>query len=171
MRKIRFAVLAAAVTLPLLLWPASQGFGLGEFQKPGIPQGAKVQGPAGKGTITYIVNQNTSPVATIEFHGQCTIGNGSNAVTKQIDTQKLDVSLITDPNAFATGTAKAIAAAVESFFTDNPIAVVPLNSCWPGAFGVFVQAVNSDGTKTTVPSTPFNIYVWTGDSTLKGVFH
>jgi hypothetical protein len=173
MRKITFTVLSIVTAVPLLLWLSGDGFGGAAFQKPGIPQGAKVQGPAAKGAITLIVSYpgTTTPWATVEFHGQCTIGDGKNAVTQQLDTPKLDVTQITDYNFIAAATPQAIADSVENFFTDNSTVVNPAHICWSNAFAVYVQAVNGAGTKTAVPGTTPTTYIWTGDSTLKGVNH
>lgn len=148
----------------VFLWIAGQVFGFGvSFDKPGIPQGSHTQGPSGKGTITYVVNQSATPWATIEFHGQC---NG-----KAVDTGKLDVTPITNYNNFANATAQAIADSVDNFFTDNPVVVAPFQACYNNSiFGVYVTAVDGAGSKTAVPNPPSTtIYIWTGGAAIKGV--
>lgn len=174
MKKITFTVLSIVIALPLLLWLGGQGFGYGPgFGKPAVPQGSKVKGPTATGMIAYIVNPpggSVQPWATVEFQGQCTVGDGSKAVTYQIAIGPLDVTQITDYASFAAGSAQSIADAVDNFFTDK---VTPPQTCWPGAFGVYVQSVYGAGMKTASPPPPATptVYNWTGNVGLKGVFH
>jgi hypothetical protein len=176
MKKITVATVSAVIALPILLWLGGQGFGYGPgFQKPPVPLGSKIRGPGATGMITYIVSPPggiVQPWATVEFHGQCTVGHGGKAVTYPLDTPKFDFTQQTqDYDHFAAATAQAIADAVDSFFTDDPVAAGLAQNCWPGAFGVFVQNISGAGTKVPVGTPPTAIYTWTGDATLKGVFH
>ncbi len=164
MSKKSIILTGAMLVVPVLLWLAGQGFGYGPgFDKPSVPGGAKVQGPAAKGMIMYKVNAALQ-TATIEFHGECTVGKGRDAITHTINTQTADVSLVTDENAFLTGTAQDIAQSVEGFFITQSAILDPLKQCWPNAFGVYVQAINGAGAKDNTGSE------WAGEATLKGVF-
>lgn len=142
------------LSVSTLLWVAGQVFGYGvNFDKPGIPQGAHLVGPAAKGTITYTVNPAATPPATIQFTGRCR----STSVT----TGPIDITSSTNAAAFATATEKAIADWLEGFFLDIPAAFEPFRVCYPTLFGIYVTAINKSLTKT--PN------VWVGEATIQGV--
>jgi hypothetical protein len=163
MNKNLFA-LAGTLAVLAVLWISGQVLGYGtSFDKPSVPAGAKVQGPSAKGLIMYKV-QPITQTATIEFHGQCTVGQGKSAITYNVDTQTLDVTLITNVNGFVAATPAQIADSVEGFF-NTQILNASLKQCWPNAFGVYVQAVNGAGSFKDNTNTE-----WDGDATLKGVF-
>lgn len=155
MRRTAIAVVGIMLAIPVVLGLGGHVFGYGvSFDKPGVPQGAHLEGPAGKGTITFTVNPSSNPVATIQFDGRC--GNSP------VNTSPIDVSQVTNVAAFASATDKAIADSLEGFFTDNPAAVAPFQNCYNhAAIGIYVTAVNKSLSKTSS--------VWVGEATVQGV--
>ncbi len=145
------------LAIPAVLWLAGQAFGFGRsFDKPGVPQGAHLQGPAGKGTLTLTVN---GAISMISFEGRC--GN------IPVSTGPIDVSVINDEAAFLTATEKAVADSLEGWFLDVPSAVTPFQDCYNhSAIGIYVTAVNKSLSKT---STGLGSAVWVGEATLQGV--
>ena len=145
------------LAIPAVLWLAGQAFGFGgSFDKPGVPQGAHLQGPAGKGTLTLTV---TGALSTISFEGRC--GN------MPVSTGPIDVSVINDEAAFLTATEKAVADSVEGWFVDVSSAVTPFQACYNhGAIGIYVTAINKSLSKT---STGPGSAVWVGEATIQGV--
>lgn len=155
MRRTSNAVVSIMLAVPVMLWLGGQVFGYGvSFDKPGIPQGAKTQGPAGKGTITYAVN---NPVATMKFVGTC----GNNAVS----TGSIDVSALTDFTGFATATDKAVENSIEGWFMSSlqfPAAVAAFQACYNStAIGLYMTAVNKSVFK--------DANTWVGEVTVQGV--
>ena len=145
--KVAGMMLGAAAILLL----AGQAMPFGGFSKPPVPPGAHLQGPAGKGTITYLVS---SGVATIQFDGTCN--------NQAVKTNPLDVSAITSFSAFPEATAQAVANTIEGFFTDNPVALDPFQVCYNHtALGIYVTAVNKSVLK--------NNTMWVGEVTVQGV--
>lgn len=140
------------LAIPAVLWLAGPAFGFGgRFDKPGVPQGSHLQGPASKGTVTYTVN---GTAATISFEGRC--GN------MPVSTGPIDVTQITDAAAFATATEKAVADSLEGWFLDIPSVVTPFQGCYNhSAIGIYITAINKSLTKTST--------VWVGEATLQGV--
>lgn len=155
----RMAIAGASVMLavPAVLWLATQVFGYGAgFDKPALPQGAHLEGPAGKGTVTYTV---TGSVSTISFEGRC--GNNS------VSTGQIDVSVITDETAFLTATDKQVADQVEGWYLDSPLAVSPFQACYNNAaIGIYVTAINKSLSKASTGGTSA---VWVGEATIQGV--
>lgn len=141
------------LAIPAVLWLAGQAFGFGgRFDKPALPQGAHLQGPAGKGIVTYTVI--TGGLSTISFEGRC--GN------IQVNTGPIDVTQITDAAAFAAATDKAVADSLEGWFLDLPSVVTPFQGCYNhSAIGIYITAINKSLTKTNT--------VWVGEATLQGV--
>ena len=140
------------LAIPVVLWLTGQAFGFGRsFDKPGVPQGAHLQGPAGKGTLTLTVN---GALSMISFEGRC--GN------MPVSTGPIDVTLVTDGTAFSTATEKAIADSLEGWFLDISSAVTPFQDCYNhSAIGIYVTAINKSLSKTTS--------VWVGEATIQGV--
>lgn len=148
---------SVVLVLPAALWMAGYAFGFGQsFNKPEVPQGAHLQGPAGKGTITYTVNPSLTPMATIQFEGRC--GNTGNV----INTGPIDVTPVTNVAMFPTATEKEVADSLEGYFTSNSAAVAAFQSCYSHtAFGLYITAVNRSLTKTAT--------LWVGEVTIQGV--
>ncbi len=142
------------LAIPAVLWLGGQAFGFGRsFDKPALPQGAHLMGPAAKGTMTYTISNNGT-LATISFEGRC--GN------VPVSTSPIDVTLLTDATVFATGTEKAIADSLEGWFLDISSVVGPFQGCYNNsAIGIYITAVNKSLAKTTT--------MWVGEATLQGV--
>ena len=142
------------LAIPAVLWLAGQAFGFGRsFDKPALPQGAHLQGPAGKGTMTYTINNNGT-LATISFEGRCG--------TMPVNTGPIDVTQLTDATVFATATEKAIADSLEGWFLDISSVVGPFQGCYNhSAIGIYVTAINKSLAKTST--------VWVGEATVQGV--
>jgi hypothetical protein len=157
----RNSIFAIAMALAVALVGAGQPFGLGTslgfigpgFDKPSIPAGARLVGPAGKGAITLTVIGGAS---TATFVGRC--GN------TPVDTGAIDVSIINNAAGFPTATEKAIADSVEGWYLT--VFAFPqlaaFTPCYGADFlGVYVTAVNKSISKTPT--------VWVGEATIQGV--
>ncbi len=140
------------LAIPAVLWLGGQAFGFGRsFDKPALPQGAHLMGPAGKGTVIYTINNGN--VATISFEGRC--GN------MPVSTSPIDVTQLTDATVFATATEKAVADSLEGWFLDIS-SVTAFQGCYNNsAIGIYITAINKSVTKTST--------MWVGEATIQGV--
>ena len=140
------------LAIPAVLWLGGQAFGFGKsFDKPGVPQGAHLQGPSTKGTVTYTV---ISGMSTVSFEGECK--------NIPVSTGKIDVTQLTDPAAFEKATGKAIADSLEGWFLGTSSAVTPFQACYNhSAIGIYITAINKSLSKTDT--------VWVGEATIQGV--
>jgi hypothetical protein len=141
------------LAIPAVLWLGGQAFGFGKsFDKPGVPQGAHLEGPATKGTVTYTVIPGG--LSTISFEGYC------NKIP--VSTGSIDVTQLTDAAAFSTATGKAVADSLEGWFLSTSSAVTPFLGCYNhNAIGIYITAINKSLAKTNT--------VWVGEATIQGV--
>ena len=150
------AIITMALAFPGVLWLTGQ-VGAKGFDKPSLPQGAHLVGPAAKGTLTFTVN---GTVGTVKFEGRCS--------NNTVSSGDMDVSQLTDATAFLAATDKQVADSIEGwtlFAFSYPTQIANFSVCYGDFLGMFVTAVNKSLSKTSLGP---GAAVWVGEVTLQG---